>query len=100
MMVTYTLQSYDKGIMSAATQFGFNTDLGLTTIIGHQQNGTPITNNQKYSNAAMIFYIGYLCGTYPSMQLHPALGFSLAIIRELSSVSEDLQFHFETLENS
>ena len=63
MMVTYTLQSYDKGIMSAATQFGFNTDLGLTTIIGHTATGTAITNNQKYSNASMIFYIGYLCGT-------------------------------------
>lgn len=69
MMVTYTLQSYDKGIMSAATQFGFNTDLGLTTIIGHEKNGAAITNNQKYSNASMIFYIGYLCGTYPMMFL-------------------------------
>lgn len=68
-MVTYTLQSYDKGIMSAATQFGFNTDLGLTTVIGHEKNGTAITNNKKYSNASMIFYIGYLCGTYPMMYL-------------------------------
>lgn len=55
--------------MSAATQFGFNTDLGLTTVIGHTSNGTPITNNQRYSNASMIFYIGYLCGTYPMMYL-------------------------------
>jgi len=69
MMITYTLQSYDKGIMSAATQFGFNTDLGLTTVIGHEKNGTAITNNKKYSNASMIFYIGYLCGTYPMMYL-------------------------------
>lgn len=69
MMVTYTLQSYDKGIMSAATQFGMNTDLGLTTTIGHTKTGTAITNNQKYSNASMIFYIGYLCGTYPMMYL-------------------------------
>jgi hypothetical protein len=68
-MVTYTLQSYDKGIMSAATQFGFNTDLGLTTVIGHEANGAAITNNKKYSNASMIFYIGYLCGTYPMMYL-------------------------------
>ena len=69
MMVTYTLQSYDKGIMSAATQFGFNADLGLTRVIGHTANGTAITNNQKYSNASMIFYIGYLIGTYPMMYL-------------------------------
>ena len=55
--------------MSAATQFGFNTDLGLTTIIGHERNGAAITNNRKYSNASMIFYIGYLCGTYPMMYL-------------------------------
>lgn len=69
MMITYMLQSYDKGIMSAATQFGFNTDLGLTTIIGYEKDGTAITNNQKYSNASMIFYIGYLVGTYPMMYL-------------------------------
>lgn len=69
MMVTYTLQSYDKGIMSAATQFKFNTDLGLTTIIGYEKSGAPITNNKKYSNASMMFYIGYLVGTYPMMYL-------------------------------
>lgn len=69
MMVTYTLQSYDKGVMSAATQFGFNDDLGLTTVIGHNAAGAPITNNQKYANASMMFYIGYLVGTYPMMFL-------------------------------
>lgn len=69
MMVTYTLQSYDKGIMSAATQFGFNTDLGLTTVIGHTASGAAITNNQKYSTASYMFYIGYLVGTYPMMYL-------------------------------
>ncbi|OQV07347.1 hypothetical protein CLAIMM_11797 [Cladophialophora immunda] len=69
MMTTYMLQSYDKGIMSAATQFDFNSDLKLTTIVGYQADGKPITNNQKYSNASMIFYIGYLVGTYPMMYL-------------------------------
>lgn len=69
MMVTYTLQSYDKGVMSAATQFNFNADLKLTTIVGYLPDGTPITNNQKYANASMMFYIGYLVGTYPMMFL-------------------------------
>jgi hypothetical protein len=69
MMVTYTLQSYDKGIISAATQFGFNTDLGLTVTIGHTKAGVAITDNKKYSDASMMFYIGYLCGTYPMMYL-------------------------------
>ena len=45
MMVTYTLQSYDKGIMSAATQFGFNTDLGLTKTIGVR---TPTESNMSF----------------------------------------------------
>jgi hypothetical protein len=67
MMFTYSLQSYDKGIMSAATQFGFNTDLGLTVVTGHTKGGVAITNNQRYSNASMIFYIGYLVGTYTMM---------------------------------
>ncbi|KAJ5992596.1 hypothetical protein N7451_008320 [Penicillium sp. IBT 35674x] len=69
MMFTYMLQSYDKGIMSAATQFNFNDDLGLTTIVGYEADGTAITNNRRYSNASMIFYIGYLVGTYPMMYL-------------------------------
>lgn len=69
MMVTYTLQTYDKGILSAATQFGLNSDLGLTTIIGHTASGTAITKNQEFSNASFIFYIGYLIGTYPMMYL-------------------------------
>ncbi|PMD14624.1 hypothetical protein NA56DRAFT_650754 [Hyaloscypha hepaticicola] len=69
MMATYTLQSYDKGIISAATQFGFNTDLGLTVTIGHKKAGVAITDNKKYFDASMMFYIGYLCGTYPMMYL-------------------------------
>lgn len=69
MMVTYTLQSYDKGIMSAASQFNFNEDLGLTTVIGHQADGKAITDDHRYSNASMMFYIGYLVGTYPMMYL-------------------------------
>lgn len=69
MMVTYMLQSYDKGILSAATQFDLNVDLGLTTVIGYEANGTPITNNKKYSNASMIFYVGYVIGTYPMSYL-------------------------------
>ncbi|KIW90543.1 uncharacterized protein Z519_09190 [Cladophialophora bantiana CBS 173.52] len=69
MMMTYMLQSYDKGIMSAATQFNFNSDLELTTIVGYQAGGKPITNNQKYLNAAMMIYIGYLVGTYPMIYL-------------------------------
>jgi MFS family permease len=69
MMVTYFLQSYDKGVLSSATQFNLNADLGLTTIIGHTKTGAAITNNQKFSNASMIFYIGYLVGTYPMIYL-------------------------------
>ncbi|OAA75125.1 Major facilitator superfamily domain, general substrate transporter [Akanthomyces lecanii RCEF 1005] len=79
MMVTYTLQSYDKGVMSAATQFGFNDDLHLTTVTGHDAAGHPITNNKKYANASMIFYIGYLVGTYPMMFLAQRFSISSVI---------------------
>ncbi|KAJ2968387.1 hypothetical protein NQ176_g9204 [Zarea fungicola] len=79
MMVTYTLQSYDKGIMSAATQFGFNNDLHLTTIIGHNAAGKAITNDKKYANASMMFYIGYLVGTYPMMFLAQRFSISRVI---------------------
>ncbi|KAJ5708970.1 hypothetical protein N7493_010304 [Penicillium malachiteum] len=69
MMVTYFLQSYDKGIMSAATQFGFETDLNLEYVVGYEADGTAETNSSRYSNASMIFYVGYLIGTYPMMYL-------------------------------
>ncbi|KIH89950.1 hypothetical protein SPBR_00519 [Sporothrix brasiliensis 5110] len=71
--------SYDKGIMSAATQFDFNADLGLTTIVGYTETGTPITNNQKYANASMMFYVGYLIGTYPQMYLTQRFGVTRVI---------------------
>ncbi|RAO67550.1 uncharacterized protein BHQ10_003562 [Talaromyces amestolkiae] len=79
MMFTYMLQSYDKGILSAATQFDLNADLGLTTVIGYEANGTPITNNKKYSNASMIFYVGYVIGTYPMSYLAQRFSISRVI---------------------
>lgn len=63
------LQSYDKGVMAAATQFNFAIDLKLTVVTGHTETGAPITDNSKYANASMMFYIGYLVGTYPMMFL-------------------------------
>lgn len=69
LMVTYMLQSYDKGVMAAATQFNFAIDLKLTVVTGHTETGAPITDNTKYANASMMFYIGYLVGTYPMMFL-------------------------------
>jgi sugar phosphate permease len=62
---TYFLQSYDKGILSASTQFGILTDLDLQVVIGHTKAGKAITNNKRFSNCSFIFYIGYLIGTYP-----------------------------------
>ncbi|KAJ6789456.1 hypothetical protein PWT90_00257 [Aphanocladium album] len=79
MMITYTLQSYDKGVMSAATQFGFNDDLHLTKVIGHDTAGRPITDNKRYANASMMFYIGYLVGTYPMMFLSQRFSISNVI---------------------
>lgn len=78
-MFTYFLQSYDKGIMSSATQFGLNADLGLTTVIGHDASGVAVTNNQKYANASMMFYIGYLVGTYPMMFLSQHYGINRVV---------------------
>lgn len=62
---TYFLQAYDKGIISAATQFGILDDLQLEMVIGHTASGQAITDNKRYSNCSFIFYIGYLVGTYP-----------------------------------
>ncbi|KAK2596174.1 hypothetical protein QQS21_006379 [Conoideocrella luteorostrata] len=49
---TYALQFYDKAILSQAAIFGLRIDLGL-------QDGL------KYSWATLIFYFGYIAGTYP-----------------------------------
>ncbi|ORX39437.1 major facilitator superfamily domain-containing protein [Kockovaella imperatae] len=69
MMVTYFLQAYDKGILSSSTQFGILDDLHLSKVIGHTKSGKAITDNKKFANVSMIFYIGYLVGTYPMMLL-------------------------------
>ncbi|UQC73840.1 uncharacterized protein CLUP02_00487 [Colletotrichum lupini] len=49
---TYALQYYDKAILSQAAIFGLRQDLELTTGL-------------KYSWVSLIFYFGYIAGTYP-----------------------------------
>ncbi|QGI67568.1 hypothetical protein CEK26_011519 [Fusarium fujikuroi] len=50
---TYALQYYDKAILSQAAIFGLREDLKLTTGI-------------RYSWVSLIFYFGYIAGTYPA----------------------------------
>ncbi|KAK7227992.1 hypothetical protein V2G26_000162 [Clonostachys chloroleuca] len=49
---TYALQYYDKIILSQAAVFGLREDLQLT-------------DGLRYSWVSLIFYFGYLIGTYP-----------------------------------
>ncbi|KAM6513018.1 hypothetical protein FSOLCH5_010714 [Fusarium solani] len=49
---TYALQYYDKAILSQAAIFGLRDDLNLNTGL-------------KYSWVSLIFYFGYIVGTYP-----------------------------------
>ncbi|KAG5790461.1 hypothetical protein H9Q69_010470 [Fusarium xylarioides] len=50
---TYALQYYDKAILSQVAIFGLREDLKLTTGI-------------RYSWVSLIFYFGYIAGTYPA----------------------------------
>ena len=52
--------SWDKALLGQAVLFNLAKDLKLTIVIGHDKNGTAITNNQRYSNCSWIFYIGYM----------------------------------------
>ncbi|KAE8420570.1 major facilitator superfamily domain-containing protein [Aspergillus pseudocaelatus] len=52
MCFTYALQYYDKAILSQAAIFGLREDLKIETGL-------------KYSWVSLIFYFGYLVGTYP-----------------------------------
>ncbi|KAH8424750.1 uncharacterized protein LDX57_002493 [Aspergillus melleus] len=52
MCFTYALQYYDKAILSQAAIFGLREDL-------------KIEDGLKYSWVSLIFYFGYLVGTYP-----------------------------------
>ncbi|KAE8149346.1 major facilitator superfamily domain-containing protein [Aspergillus avenaceus] len=52
MCFTYGLQYYDKAILSQAAIFGLREDL-------------MIEDGLKYSWVSLIFYFGYLVGTYP-----------------------------------
>ncbi|KAI9149877.1 Thiamine pathway transporter THI73 [Paramyrothecium foliicola] len=49
---TYALQFHDKALLSQAAIFGLREDLGLK-------------DGLKYSWASLIFYFGYIAGTYP-----------------------------------
>ncbi|KAM5350664.1 hypothetical protein ACJ41O_007169 [Fusarium nematophilum] len=49
---TYALQYYDKAILSQAAIFGLRDDLDLN-------------DGLKYSWVSLIFYFGYIVGTYP-----------------------------------
>ncbi|KAL2129716.1 hypothetical protein VTI74DRAFT_7415 [Chaetomium olivicolor] len=53
---TYTLQYYDKAMLSQAALFGLRKDLDLQT-------------GNRYSMTASIFYLGFIIGAYPAMVL-------------------------------
>ncbi|KAI9172837.1 Thiamine pathway transporter THI73 [Paramyrothecium foliicola] len=53
---TYALQYYDKALLSQAAIFGLRRDLELE-------------DGLKYSWASLIFYFGYMAGTYPISML-------------------------------
>jgi MFS family permease len=55
-VTTYGLQYYDKAMLSQAALFGLIPDLGLDI-------------NNRYSMSAAIFYLGFICGAYPSIVL-------------------------------
>ncbi|KAH8673289.1 major facilitator superfamily domain-containing protein [Xylariales sp. PMI_506] len=52
MCATYALQYYDKAIIGHAAVFGLRTDLDLT-------------QGLRYSNTTLIFYCGFILGSYP-----------------------------------
>ncbi|KAK4149221.1 major facilitator superfamily domain-containing protein [Chaetomidium leptoderma] len=54
--MTYTLQYYDKAMISQAALFGLRADLGLM-------------QGNRYSWMASIFYLGFIIGAYPCMVL-------------------------------
>ncbi|KAL2113150.1 hypothetical protein VUR80DRAFT_5229 [Thermomyces stellatus] len=49
---TYALQYYDKALLSQAAMFGMRADLDMM-------------DGLRYSWASLIFYFGYMAGTYP-----------------------------------
>jgi MFS family permease len=63
--ITYGLLFTDKSTLGGAAIFGLNLDLKLTIITGLTPEGEPILDNSRYSNVAMIFYVGYFVGAYP-----------------------------------
>ncbi|KIW87270.1 uncharacterized protein Z519_12173 [Cladophialophora bantiana CBS 173.52] len=56
LVVTFGMTFYDKVLLAHAAIFGLRTDLELT--IGN-----------RYSFSASIFYLGYICGSYPAVLL-------------------------------
>jgi hypothetical protein len=67
MVLTFALQYYDKGVYNQASLFGFLTDLQLMTVVS--PGPPPVYSTIRYSQASMIFYVGYICGAYPTTLL-------------------------------
>ncbi|OBT52226.1 hypothetical protein VE04_07541, partial [Pseudogymnoascus sp. 24MN13] len=53
---TYALQYHDKAMLSQAALFGLREDLKLNV-------------GNRYTFASSIFYVGFICGTYPAILL-------------------------------
>jgi MFS family permease len=60
--VTYGLQSMDKGALGVAAVFGITSDLGLICVVS---TNPLVTDSSRYSYASMIFFCGFVLGSYP-----------------------------------
>lgn len=65
LIVTYALYFLDKATFGASIIFGSGLDLGLTKVTGFTENQEPILDTTNFSNATMIYYVGFIVGVYP-----------------------------------
>lgn len=77
MCLTYALQYYDKVLLGHAAIFGLIKDTHLDGgplrfVHFLQEDHLQILTYISYSNASMIFYVGYIVGCYPvCKQMNP-----------------------------
>ncbi|KAJ5304478.1 uncharacterized protein N7443_004138 [Penicillium atrosanguineum] len=66
LILTFLLQCIDKVMLNSVSQIGILEDLHLYTFKYSTSASEPTQNLQRYSNATLIFYWGWLVGLIPT----------------------------------
>lgn len=69
LILTFLLQCIDRVMLNSASQFGIIEYLHLYTLKYSTPTSEPTKNLQRFSNATLVFYWGWLAGCMKTTDL-------------------------------